>query len=221
MKIQAVFFDLDGTLFDTAPDLTFALNQLLMKRGLETVSEEKFRPHIQGGGPTMLGFGFGISPSHPDYPILRTEFLQIYSENLAQGTKLFPGMEHVLNYLDNYPLPWGIVTNKPGGLTTALLTSFGFMDRCVCIVAGDTLPTKKPHPGTLLHACQIAQVSPQHSVYIGDTPEDVMAARAAGMYSIATTWGYREEHNNPNDWQADVVIHHAQEIVTWLQSHMS
>lgn len=216
--IQAVFFDLDGTLLDTAPDLAYALNQVLKKRGLNPVPLSKFRFHIYGGGPTMIQFGFGIDSSHEKYESIHNEFLEIYMRTLTMKTQLFSGMDKVLNFLDQHSLPWGIVTNKPAWLTEPILSHFGLGERCRCVISGDTLMFKKPHPQPLLHACQLANVNPIHCAYIGDTHDDIIASKAANMFAVGVTYGYHPEQSQPQNWGADKLVESPLEILNWLET---
>jgi 2-phosphoglycolate phosphatase len=214
--LQAIFFDLDGTLLDTAPDLAHALNFLLTKYQQPTLSIEKIRPLITEGSPGLLCHGFQISLVDPLFKTLRTEFLAVYRECLNQKTQFFPGIENVLSYLDQQKIIWGIVTNKPGWLTEPLMTYFNLTHRYRCLVSGDTLAQYKPAPEPLWHACALASVTPQHCVYIGDAESDVRAAKAAGLLSMVAKYGYIAPHHNPEHWQADYLIDTPEDILRWL-----
>lgn len=216
-SLTAVFFDLDGTLLDTAPDLATALNQLLCKYGRSPLPLEIIRPAVAGGSSTILGHGFQITTQDPLFPTLRAEFLTAYQQCLHEQTQFFPGIEAVLSYLDQQKIPWGIVTNKPGWLANPLLSHFKLNHRYCCLVAGDSLPQRKPNPEPLWHACHIAKVSPETSIYIGDTEHDVRAAKAAGMLAMIATYGYLAPHDQPENWQADILINTPGEILQWFK----
>ncbi len=141
----------------------------------------------------------------PRFESLRQRFLQIYSERLAVDTRLFDGMAEVLDYLERSPLPWGIVTNKPTWLTEPLLSALQLADRTACLVCGDTLTERKPHPLPLLHAARQLAVAPEHCVYIGDAERDVQAGRAAGMRTVVAGFGYIDATEDVDAWQADVI----------------
>jgi phosphoglycolate phosphatase len=219
-QLQAMFFDLDGTILDTAPDLTHALNQVLIKHGRPTLSLETLRPHVAGGSPAMLYSGFQITPTDSLFPTLREEFLAAYQLCYHHQTKFFPGIETLLTYLDQSNIPWGIVTNKPGWLAEPLLKHFKLTHRYRCLVAGDLLPKRKPEPDTLLHACHLTGVEAKHSVYIGDAESDVQAAKAAGMSVIVAKYGYLPANSQPEQWQADMLINAPEEILHWLRQKM-
>lgn len=218
--IRAVLFDLDGTLADTAPDLSAALNRLRVERGLEPVPLELTRPHTSSGARGMIGAGLGITPEHPEFEALRTRFLDLYEENIHVDTRLFPGMEELLTWLEQRRLAWGIVTNKPSRFTRPLIESMGLADRAACIISGDTTPHPKPHPAPLLHAAAEIELPPPACLYLGDDLRDILAARAAGMPVIAAAFGYLGE-SDPDTWNADGIIHHPLEVLNFLETNPS
>lgn len=204
--IKAVFFDLDGTLLDTAPDLADACNALLAEYQRPPIPLTEFREWIHGGAMRMVCESFQIRTEHPDYPTIKAALLQNYQKRLTQKTRLFPGIKQVLRYLETAQIPWGIVTNKHAYLTQPLLNHFELTERCCCIISGDTLPTAKPHPAPLLHACELMHILPQDSVYVGDTLGDIQAAQAAHMRSIAVSYGYRPTGSKIEEWGADAYV---------------
>lgn len=211
-----VFFDLDGTLLDTAPDLADACNRLLLERQRSPIDLKQFREWVHGGTAMMICESFGIETSHPDFSKLKTAFLDNYQQRLTQKTRLFPGIDKVLSFLEQQQIPWGVVTNKQAILTQPLLAHFGLAQRCCCIVSGDTLTTTKPHPAPLLHACKLAQAEIADCIYVGDTLGDIQAARAAGMRSIAVDYGYRPSHSLIETWQADALASTPSELLNLL-----
>lgn len=214
-----VFFDLDGTLADTAPDLTAALNSLRAEVGLEALAIEQVRPCVSGGTPALLGLGFGVgSPEHSTFPALRERFLARYRERLACETRLFPGMAETLRGIEALGLRWGVVTNKVAALTVPLLEALQIAGRAACIVSGDSVPERKPHPAPLLRAAELAAVDPRRSVYIGDSAEDIQAGRAAGMRTLVAGFGYIHPLADPSAWGADALISSAAEILDWVRN---
>ncbi|HEU4531888.1 MAG TPA: phosphoglycolate phosphatase, partial [Steroidobacteraceae bacterium] len=187
--IRAVLLDLDGTLLDTAPDMANALNLLRRERGVPVLSYEAIRPHVSHGAAAMIRLGF---PDAPDDEVvdLRGRFLELYREHLAGGTRLFDGFESVLATLEGRGVPWGIVTNKPAFLTEPLLAALGLEKRAACVVSGDTVAQRKPHPAPMLHAAKLIAHEPAHCLYVGDAQRDVQAARAAGMRVVVALFGY-------------------------------
>jgi phosphoglycolate phosphatase len=124
-------------------------------------------------------------------------------------------VDDLLIALELRRLPWGIVTNKPGWLARALLMALELDKRCAALVSGDCLPQRKPEPESILHACALARVSAARSVYVGDDARDIEAGRRAGTMTAAAAWGYLDGEN-PQDWQADVVVATPQGLLTAL-----
>ena len=212
---RAVLFDLDGTLVDSAPDLCNAVNRVLADLGRPPVALSRLRQVVSKGGRAMLAVAL------PDLDADAREarlapFLAYYGEALANDSVAFEGVAELLAALDARGIRWGIVTNKPEGLARGVLEGFGWRQRCAVLVGGDTLPTRKPDPAPLLHACTQLGVEPGEALYVGDDLRDVQAARAAGMPSVAALWGYREDGDDPHRWQADHVAARATDVLALL-----
>jgi len=216
-KIKTIFFDLDGTLMDTAPDLHAAMLETLSHYEKSSIPFHRFRPHVHTGTQKMIFASFSLDASHPDYSGIEQTFLDHYSKKMTEKTELFPGMSNVLDRLDETQTPWGIVTSKPAWLTEPLLAYFQLDKRSKCVISGDTLEKVKPHPAPLLHACRITKTLPREAIYVGDTHDDIKAAKAAGMRAIAALYGYREALSNPAEWEADLMIESPLEILEYLQ----
>ena len=210
---HGVFFDLDGTLADTAPDLVAATNQLLSARNLPLKPYEQLRPCASAGARGLIGGAFGIDTKHPDFIALRDEFFANYEKALFVHSKLFEGMEHLLNQLESAQLPWGIVTNKSERFTNPLVDLMGLSKRSISTVSGDTTPHSKPHPEPILHAARIANLDPNKSLYVGDDIRDIIAGKAAGMKTVAAAYGYCGCEEPPEAWGADFIIQTPQELL--------
>lgn len=210
---KGVFFDLDGTLADTAPDLVAAANQLLIARNLAPKQYEVLRPCASAGARGLIGGAFGIDPDHPDFIPLRDEFFANYEKALLVNSVLFEGVDHLLDRLDGAKLPWGIVTNKSERFTNPLTDLMGLRQRAASTVSGDTTPYSKPHPEPILHAARIANIDPNCSVYVGDDIRDIVAGQAAGMKTIAAAYGYCGCEEPPEAWGADYLVRHPQELL--------
>lgn len=204
-KYNAVLFDLDGTLLDTANDLGAALNYLLKKNNLPPVGRADYRPVASDGSKGLIELGFGEHLIHFDFELLRTEFLQFYQDNIANETCLYPGIETLLNQLNAANIPWGVVTNKPINLTLELLPHFNCFSACKSIVGGDSLPLRKPHPAPILHACNEMNVDANNAIYVGDAPRDIEAGNAANMFTIIAEWGYIINKNDCQLWHANLI----------------
>lgn len=210
---KGVFFDLDGTLADTAPDLVAAANQLLIARNLPPKPYEVLRPCASAGARGLIGGAFGINPEHPDFVPLRDEFFSNYEKALLVNSVIFEGVDHLLDQLDEAKLPWGIVTNKSERFTHPLTDLMGLRQRAVSTVCGDTTPHSKPHPEPILHAARIANIDPSKSVYVGDDIRDIIAGKAAGMMTIAAAYGYCGCEEPPEAWGADYLVRHPKELL--------
>lgn len=198
----AVLFDLDGTLVDSAVDLLQALNRVLAADGRAPLELPALRPVVSKGSRAMLAVGFADLPAEQREARV-PEFLAAYAEAVAQHSTPFDGVEDVLATIEAAGARWGIVTNKPLYLARDVVASMGWSERCAVLVGGDSLPTKKPEPEPLLHACAVLALPPTAAVYVGDDERDILAARRAGMKSVVALWGYREAHEDPAGWGAD------------------
>lgn len=214
--IKAVLFDLDGTLADTAPDLGYALNRQRLSRGLPALSLEQIRPQASAGARGLLKLGFNLNPQDQEYPALREEFLDLYSECLYQSTKLFEGITELLEEIEKRAMPWGIVTNKPQRFTLPLLERLQLTRRAACVVSGDTCANPKPHPEPLLAASRAIGLAPQECIYVGDDKRDTEACLAAGMRSLIAGWGYLGNGSDPKTWGAHVMIDKPQDLLGYL-----
>lgn len=215
-RINAILFDLDGTLVDTAPDLAATLNAMRQSRGLDDIAEHELRPQSSHGTQGLLRLGFSLDTLHPDFPALRREFLERYTANLVVRSKVFDGMAEVLDALDKRTIKWGVVTNKPARLTQPLLAGLGLLERAAFVVSGDTCAYAKPHPAPVLHACQLAKVTPERCLYVGDAERDIQAANAAGMPALVAMYGYLGSDDRPDAWGARGRIDSPLELLDWL-----
>jgi 2-phosphoglycolate phosphatase len=216
LPVDAVLFDLDGTLADTAPDLAAALNRVRRGRGLDPVPIGELRSSSSHGARGLLRVGMGIAPEHPDYTSLREAFLRHYETALCVDTKLFAEVDALLDAIEARTLKWGIVTNKAARYTQPLVERLGLGTRAGAIVCGDTTPFPKPHPAPLLAAAGQLGVAPGRCVYVGDAERDVVAGIAAGMRTIIARYGYIEAHESPETWPADGDIDRPSALLGWL-----
>jgi phosphoglycolate phosphatase len=213
----ALLLDLDGTLLDTAPDMGGALNRLRAEHGRGPLPYSSIRPVVSHGAVRLVSLGFPEA-SGADFETLRLRFLEIYAQHLAEGTRLFAGIEIVLETLEARGLPWGVVTNKPGWLTDPLLAALGLDRRAACAVSGDTLAERKPHPLPLLHAAGLIGVRPEHCIYVGDAERDIQAGRAAGMTTVVASYGYLSEQDDPVSWQPHGIVATPHELLDWMNA---
>jgi phosphoglycolate phosphatase len=174
------------------------------------------RPIVSHGALRLVRLGFPDA-SGTAFESLRRRFLEIYAEHLAEGTRVFSGFETVLETLELRRLPWGIVTNKPAWLTDPLLATLGLDRRAGCVVSGDTLAERKPHPMPLLHAAGLIRTRPEKCVYVGDAERDIQAGRAAGMATVVAGYGYLAQDDDPLSWQPHGIVASPEELLDWLE----
>lgn len=203
---EAVLFDLDGTLADTAPDLAAAVNKMQRVRGLPETPLDALRRLASAGARGLLGGAFGITPETPGYDAMRDEFLANYAADICVQTTLFPGIAEVLDELEARGVRWGIVTNKAMRLTAPLVELLGLASRAACVVGGNTTPHPKPHPAPLLHAAGLLALAPDRIIYVGDDLRDIQAGYAAGMATVAAAYGYCGDGAAPGDWRAQHLV---------------
>lgn len=214
-RLTALLLDLDGTLLDTAPEMTAALNILHGEVGIEPLSFDQVRPTVSHGSTGMLNLAFsGVAPA--EFERLRARFLDIYRAMLGSNTRLFAGFDAVLEHVQRHALAWGVVTNKPGWLTDPLLQILNIHPTNGCVVSGDTVGARKPHPLPLLHAAGLIAKSPAHCLYVGDAERDIAAGRAAGMKTVVARWGYLGDNDDPASWQADGQAAQPADLLSWL-----
>lgn len=217
---EAVLFDLDGTLADTAPDLGQAANLLLREEGRAQLPLETLRPYTSQGVRGLLRAAFGITPEHADYSRLAARFLEFYEANLCAETRLFDGIPELLDGLEALNLGWGIVTNKRQRYTDPLVALLKLAHRTPCVVSGDTTAEAKPSPLPVLHACTLLGCRPERTLYVGDDRRDIVAGKAAGCLTVAVSYGYLGDSGPLDSWGADLIVDHPDELATFVTSRV-
>ena len=207
-----VLFDLDGTLVDSAIDLLNAINVIATGEGEPALPLSTIRPVVSRGARAMLAAAFPERDA-AQRELLLQPFLSAYADAVAHHSTAFEGVAEVLERIEANGSRWGIVTNKPHYLAFDIVETMGWTQRCAILIGGDTLPRKKPDPDQLLLACRTLGVEPSHSVYVGDDERDIIAARNAGMKSVAALWGYRQADDDPRAWRADASASMALELL--------
>lgn len=205
-SIQAVLFDLDGTLIDSAPDLGDAADKMRTDRGLSSLPEEMYRPMAGAGARGMLKVAFDITPEHADYDAMREEFFVNYERAMTVRTYIFDGVPEVIESLRRRDMRWGVVTNKMARFTDPLTQAMPLFASASAIVSGDTTPYAKPHPEPMFEAARRLRLPPELCLYVGDDERDIVAGRAAGMRTVAASYGYLGEKTNIESWGADLHI---------------
>jgi phosphoglycolate phosphatase len=214
-NIHGVLFDLDGTLLDSAQDLYDALAALCQEEGEPRPIYAPVREVVSRGSRAILQCGF---PQRDEAARLALvpRYLELYQEVMARQTQAFEGVEELLALIEGQGMRWGIVTNKPAFLTDELVQLIGWHTRASAVVSGDTLPVKKPDPAPVLLACTQAGLEPARCLFVGDDRRDVLAGSAAGLYTVAASWGYLDG-GDPHQWQADLVLDAPAQLTALLQ----
>jgi phosphoglycolate phosphatase len=211
--IDAVLFDLDGTLVDTAPDMGAALNNLLLEENFEPLPLATIRPLVSQGGLVLTRLGFADKVQEAEIEPLRQRYLQHYHAIVADESRLFDGYAEILDELEARSIPWGIVTNKPEWLTHPLLEQLDLAERIGVVIGGDTLEQRKPHPLPLQVAAERLGVNCNNCIYVGDDERDIVAGKAAEMKTLVAAYGYIEDAASIGAWQADGIIDHPHELL--------
>jgi N-acetyl-D-muramate 6-phosphate phosphatase len=219
--IRAVLFDLDGTLIDSAPDLGAAADQMRLARDLPSLPLDRYRPMAGAGARGMLGVAFGITPDHEDFPALREEFFRNYEQRMTRDTFAFDGVAELLSRLRELGFAWGVVTNKSMRFTGPLTQAMPLFATAGAIVGGDSTPHSKPHPAPLLEAARRLGLPPEQCIYVGDDERDVVAGRAAGMPTVAATYGYLGGTPDVDRWRPDARISSPLALLALLQTRQA
>lgn len=210
---RAILFDLDGTLVDTAPDMVAALQDLQRNSGIDPVPYAQGRSQVSNGAMGLLKLAFPNVSITPDSALM-CDFIARYKARVCEKSCIFAGLDGLLISLDERGTPWGVVTNKPGHLTNPIMHALGLAARSATTVSGDTLPTRKPDPATLLHACREIGIAAVECIYVGDAQRDIEAGRNAGMATVAVGYGYTAADDSPHEWDADRFAADVPELVS-------
>ena len=215
-NIEAVLFDLDGTLIDSAPDLGAAVDQMRVSRGMPSLALDVYRPLAGSGARGMLAVAFGMTPQDPLFEVMREEFFSNYEQCMTQRTNAFEGVGYMIQSLCQARLQWGVVTNKSARFTEPLTRGMPLFATAGAVVSGDTTPHAKPHPAPLLEAARRMGVESARCIYVGDDQRDIQAGLAAGMGTVAAEYGYLGNKADTAAWGAHARIKSPHELLQLL-----
>lgn len=216
MKFNAILFDLDGTLLDTAPDFITATQRLAREIGHPRPAAAAVRSAVTHGSTGILKQIFAVNETAPNFAATRQMLLDFYYDCLTDQTRPFDGIPELLAQAERQQVPWGIVTNKPLLYTNAILERLAIRPAPGTVVCPDHISNTKPDPEPVLLACRQLSVNPGEAVYIGDHERDIRSGRMAGAATIAAAYGYLDPDDNPGLWEADHVVQHPGEILKLL-----
>ena len=188
-----IVFDLDGTLVDTAPDLTAALNHVLVGEGRAPLPQAEVRNLVGHGARALIERGMraeGATPNEPELQRMLQNFLLFYGENIATHSTLFPGVTETLAHFRGQQALLGVCTNKPAALSEALFSALDMRGQFEAVLGSDSLPVRKPDPLHLIETVRQAGGDPARAVMVGDSATDVDTARAANIPVVLVSFGY-------------------------------
>jgi N-acetyl-D-muramate 6-phosphate phosphatase len=214
---KLILFDLDGTLCESLVGLRQVINELLNENNLPALTTDDLRGQVDKGSVEMIKFAFKLPANDNKIQPLRDALLQRYVSIMTETTEFFTGVEPVLEYLQKENIPWGVATNRPTFLAQPILEKFQFKQRAACLVFADSVKNPKPAPDMLLHACEITQVNPSDTIYIGDTENDMLAANKAKIPAIFASYGYLREESKDKPLQYIAKINHPLELIDLLR----
>lgn len=204
---QAVLFDLDGTLADTAPDFLAVLARQCRDEGIEPPSREAVLSTVSAGARALVTLAFGTGEEVEGFAERHRCLLALYGEQLQRSeARLYPDMAGLLTWLKQRGIAWGVVTNKPLAYAGVLMRQLGLAEQCDVLICPDHVSETKPHPEPLLLACRKLGCGPDTAIYVGDHPRDIEAGQRAGMHTAAAAWGYLPTSPPIGDWGAEHIV---------------
>lgn len=214
----SIIFDLDGTLIDTAPDILRALNYVLEKVECPTLTLADMDKLVGDGAKALIETGLQNAEKSLDEikkQTLLKEFLIFYSDNIAVSSQPFPGLQSCLERLKKDEAKLAVCTNKTENLAVKLLRELELETMFETIVGADTFAVRKPHPDHILGTLKRINGTPSHAVMIGDSKNDILAAKAANIPVIAVTFGYTPRP--VQEFEPDITIDHYDELLPALK----
>lgn len=221
--IEGIFFDLDGTLMDTAPDFIALCHAMQDEYGSERLSGDSIREAVAIGSLELARRAFPEG-SDEQLKAAQMDFLaryeqRVHDDNRTERAVLYPDAARLLDLLDEKGIAWGVVTNKPRTYAAPILQLAGLLDRCSALICPEDVDQAKPSPEGLLLACEQSKVMPHRCLYAGDHDRDIIAGQKAGMLTVAAHYGYIIADTDPHQWQADINVHNFTQLIELLEWH--
>jgi len=213
-KLQAVIFDMDGTLLDSAPDFVQITNNLRAQYNLPPLPSEQIRQVVSGGAPGILKTAFNLTPSDAAFNERKNELLNLYEQQCYKLTAPFAGILDLVEYLVQNQIKWAVATNKSQRFSLPIMRR---LNLDVPLFCPEDVANSKPAPDMVLAACAKLKVAPKNAVYVGDDLRDIQAGKAAGCVAIAAAWGYINHQDDVANWQADFIADSVQSLTQILK----
>lgn len=214
---EAVLFDLDGTLVDTAEEFELVLQAMRADHNLPPLPREAIRASVSNGAAALVTLAFDCPASSTEHETLRQEFLDRYEKSLGVSAKPYPGLRDLISALGTAGIPWGVVTNKFRRFAEPLMAALDFDPAARTLVTPCDVATAKPDPEGIILGCRQTESRPENSIYIGDHCRDIEAGNQAGCLTVAAAYGYLTDHDAPEQWGADLVVHSSQELASSIR----
>ena len=211
-SLDAVIFDLDGTLVDTAPEFISIVQGLRKRHDLSPLPEEDIRQTVTNGAAALVSLALEVTVEHPDFEHHREQFLLEYEQALGEEAVVYPGLKDLIIKLGEKQISWGVATNKFRRYAEPLLAALNFSPAAQCLITPTEVSRPKPDPESILLSCEKLGGRPSRCVYVGDHQRDIQAGKAAGCQTIAAAYGYIEYGVDPRDWQADYLVESSEEL---------
>lgn len=218
---EAVVFDLDGTLVDTADEFVTVLQHMLAEHGRPQLEAACIRKSVSNGSGALITLAFGVTPADSDYEPLRLAFLDRYEQTLGRSSTPYPGMLDLIAALAEHGVAWGVATNKFRRYAEPLMAAMDFVPPAGSLVTPCDVACAKPHPESILLSCKNLGANPSRTLYVGDHQRDIDAGRSAGCFTIAAAYGYIEDHDDPSQWHADAIAHSSDDLAAMILRMMS
>jgi len=220
-NVEAILFDLDGTLVDTATDFVNVLNLQRRQHNFEPLDSQLIRDTVSNGARALTKLAFGGNPGEEAFERKRLELLELYAACAGDQAQLFEGMDNALCHFEKHNIPWGIITNKPRRFTEILLDKLSLSARSAITLCPDDVTKAKPDPESLFLACDRLNCTAKNAIYVGDHERDIIAGKAANMRTVAARYGYIQDKNSISSWNADFEIDHPSELISLFNTSLT
>lgn len=216
---MAVFFDLDGTLVDTSQDIILAINNLCLELNRPLADQKLLKDNISFGIEKLLPIAFNIEITDlttQELVNLKNRFKLLYKQSKFKTSKLFPGLNKLINYLKQRNIKIAVVTNKVAEFAIPILKQVNLIDQIDCLATSDMVTHPKPAPDLVLFAMDKLQINPKKCIFVGDAEQDIIAGKVAGVTTIAALFGYVGNVQDALKWPADYFVEQPNDLLSLI-----